>query len=128
MKTTIAIVTIVAAAVTFGALFAPPASAAAAPGVEKASVGGKYTDLLETIDIPQDAVKYGNFYELGFQTRTTYGGHTNEPPEGILGLRKAVLVHLEDEGRRYRRLAGLHKGFHEREVRDGPKDVFRARR
>ncbi len=68
-----------AAVSAVGAGFALPANAATISGVEKASMGGRYTDLLETLDVPQDSLKFGDFYELGFQTRTSYQGYTGLP-------------------------------------------------
>ena len=44
-------------------------------GVEKASVNGKYNDLLNVIDVPDDRSKYGEFYELGYKKWTKYRGY-----------------------------------------------------
>ena len=45
------------------------------PGVEKASVNGKYSELLNVIDVPADRNKYGEFYELGYKKWTKYSGY-----------------------------------------------------
>jgi hypothetical protein len=56
------------------------ATAATIPSaVERASMGGRYTDLLEVLDAPQDAARYGDVYELGYQNRTSYGGYGSLP-------------------------------------------------
>jgi hypothetical protein len=47
------------------------------PGVEKASVNGKYSELSNVIDVPDDRGKYGDFYELGYKTWSSYKGYRN---------------------------------------------------
>ncbi len=46
----------------------------------KASVNGKYTKLLRVLDCPQDRTSYGEFYDWGHWTGTSWHNHTNLPP------------------------------------------------
>ena len=46
----------------------------------KASVNGKYFNLLMTLYVPQDQGSYGNFYDWGYYTGTSYAGYSNIPP------------------------------------------------
>ena len=43
-------------------------------GEAKASVNGKYHDLLQTVNCPADAKSYGEFYEWGFWSGTSWCG------------------------------------------------------
>jgi hypothetical protein len=45
-----------------------------------ASVNGKYSNLLMTLSVPQDQASYGNFYDWGYYTGTSYAGYNNIPP------------------------------------------------
>ncbi|GEM_PF-480263 len=45
------------------------------PGVEKASVNGKYSELSNVIDVPDDRGKYGDFYDLGYKKWRKYKDH-----------------------------------------------------
>jgi hypothetical protein len=47
------------------------------PGVERASINGKYSDLSNVIDVPDDRSKYGDFYELGYKKWRTYKSYRN---------------------------------------------------
>ncbi|MBN1573768.1 MAG: hypothetical protein JW984_11285 [Deltaproteobacteria bacterium] len=49
-----------------------PIASSPQPGVEKASVNGKYSDLTNVIDVPDDRNKYGDFYELGYKEWRKY--------------------------------------------------------
>lgn len=48
-------------------------------GKQKASIGGKYTGLLYTMQVPGDAGQYGAFHDYGRWNETTYAGHRNLP-------------------------------------------------
>lgn len=50
-----------------------------ASGVERASMNGKYTELLEVLDVPGDQATYGDLYEMGYKTTKSYKGYTNLP-------------------------------------------------
>jgi Ca-activated chloride channel family protein len=45
----------------------------------KASVGGKYVNLLRIVDSPEDAGSYGEFHDYGHWDGTTYAGLTDLP-------------------------------------------------
>jgi hypothetical protein len=49
------------------------------PNQVKASVNGKYANLLKVIDVPGDAQQYGDFNDYGFWTGTAWAGHANLP-------------------------------------------------
>lgn len=46
----------------------------------KASVNGKYYNLLQTLYVPQDQGSYGDFYEWGYWSGSSYAGYTNLTP------------------------------------------------
>lgn len=48
--------------------------------LEKASVSGKYSNLLEVIDVESDRYSWGDFNEWGYRTDSYYKGYTNLPP------------------------------------------------
>ena len=50
------------------------------PEMNAASVNGKYSNLLMTLYVPQDQASYGNFYDWGYYTGTSYAGYNNIPP------------------------------------------------
>src|SRR5919197_261521 len=51
------------------------------PGVaDRASVNGKYTDLIRTLDVPEDAETYGPFKDYGYWASGTYKGRSGLPP------------------------------------------------
>lgn len=50
------------------------------PEMTAASVNGKYYNLLMTLYVPQDQASYGNFYDWGYYTGTSYAGYNNIPP------------------------------------------------
>jgi hypothetical protein len=50
------------------------------PEMTTASVNGKYSNLLMTLSVPQDQASYGNFYDWGYYTGTSYAGYNNIPP------------------------------------------------
>ena len=45
----------------------------------KASVGGKYAELLKVIKVPEDKNSYGEFSDFGHWTGTAHAGHTDLP-------------------------------------------------
>jgi hypothetical protein len=45
----------------------------------RASVNGKYYNLLSTLYVPQDQGSYGDFYEWGYWSGTSYAGYSNLP-------------------------------------------------
>lgn len=49
------------------------------PSVQKASVSGKYTHLLKTIEVPEDADKYSEFNDYGYHSKTEYMQFKNLP-------------------------------------------------
>lgn len=49
------------------------------PDMTKASVNGKYYNLLRTIYVPSDQSSYGDFYDWGHYTGSSWKGHTNLP-------------------------------------------------
>jgi hypothetical protein len=49
------------------------------PDVTTASVNGKYYNLLSTLYVPQDQEGYGNFYDWGYYSGTSYAGYSNLP-------------------------------------------------
>ncbi len=78
-KATISLIFLFALSV-IGADIMPSAIAATAPlGVERASMGGRYTNLLEVINVPQDSATYGDLYELGYQNKSVYRGYDDLP-------------------------------------------------
>jgi len=44
-----------------------------------APAGGKYTDLLQKICVPNDRATYGDFKDYGFCSGTAWAGYTNLP-------------------------------------------------
>ena len=46
----------------------------------KASVSGKYSNLLNVLYIPGDQGSYGDFYDWGYWTGDSWGSYTNLPP------------------------------------------------
>jgi hypothetical protein len=47
--------------------------------ITKASVNGKYYNLLKVINVPQDKGSYGDFDDYGYYSSTSYAGYTNVP-------------------------------------------------
>jgi Ca-activated chloride channel family protein len=47
---------------------------------EKATVGGKYADLLDKLHVPDDLQNYGEFREFGYWSGTSYAGREGLPP------------------------------------------------
>jgi hypothetical protein len=45
----------------------------------KASVNGKYSNLLRVINVPQDRGSYGDFDDYGYYSSTSYAGYDNIP-------------------------------------------------
>jgi hypothetical protein len=80
-KAIIALLFLFAASVICTGVVSTATAATVPRGVERASMGGRYTDLLEVLDVPQDAAKYGDLYELGYQNTTFYRGY-NDLPSG----------------------------------------------
>ena len=58
----------------------PGGGATMTPEMNTASVNGKYSNLLMTLYVPQDQGSYGNFYDWGYYTGTSYAGYNNIPP------------------------------------------------
>jgi hypothetical protein len=58
----------------------PGGSATMTPEMTAASVNGKYYNLLIMLNVPQDQGGYGNFYDWGYYTGTSYAGYNNIPP------------------------------------------------
>jgi Ca-activated chloride channel family protein len=50
-----------------------------APPEPEATVSGKYKSLLRRLNVPEDAQKYGQFRDYGFDQTKTYGGADNLP-------------------------------------------------
>ena len=46
----------------------------------RATVNGKYRKLLRKIKVEEDRQSYGNFYDWGHYTGTSWAGHNNLPP------------------------------------------------
>jgi hypothetical protein len=46
----------------------------------KASVNGKYIELLKVIEVPQDRASYGDFHDYGMWNGTEWAGYTDLPP------------------------------------------------
>lgn len=51
----------------------------AAPPEPDSTVNGKYKSLLRRLNVPEDAQKYGQFSDYGFDQTKTYGGAENLP-------------------------------------------------
>jgi hypothetical protein len=51
----------------------------ASPDYGKGSVNGKYETILKTFSVPADRDRYGDLYDLGYQSKTTYGANRNLP-------------------------------------------------
>lgn len=51
-----------------------------AEALRRASVGGKYTKLLRTLDVPDDFAGYGAFRDWGWWAGTSYAGFDDLPP------------------------------------------------
>lgn len=51
----------------------------AAPPEPESTVNGKYKSLLRRLNVPEDAAKYGQFKDYGFDQTKTYGGSDNLP-------------------------------------------------
>ncbi len=82
-KATVMLTIMLAAVAAIGARSVFTAATTPTPrlsDMDHASVGGIYTELLKTIDVPQDVAKYGELYqEPGYQNRTSYGGYEGLP-------------------------------------------------
>ena len=65
---------------TKGVAPATPSAPSTSPELLTASVNGKYYNLLRTIYVPSDRGSYGDFYEWGKWSGTSWKGHTNLPP------------------------------------------------
>jgi hypothetical protein len=59
---------------------APPGGSPQSPDLFTASVNGKYSNLLKTLNVPGDQAQYGNFYEWGYWNGNAYAGYSNLPP------------------------------------------------
>lgn len=46
---------------------------------EKATVRGNYSQLVKIIEVPEDEVTYGKFYDFGYYAGTQYAGYTDLP-------------------------------------------------
>jgi hypothetical protein len=86
MKKTILGITVLLVFFLFGfqecVVVVPPSPGPTSPPspIERASVGGKYTDLLRVIDVPDDRNTYGDFYDLGYQKKKNkYKGYSKLP-------------------------------------------------
>jgi hypothetical protein len=49
------------------------------PNLVKASVNGKYYNLLKVINVPSDRGSYGDFSDYGHYSSTSYAGYNNLP-------------------------------------------------
>ena len=49
------------------------------PDMVKASVNGKYYNLLTVISVPDDRGSYGDFDDWGYYSGTSYAGYSNLP-------------------------------------------------
>lgn len=49
--------------------------------LERASVNGKYAELLGTFEVPEDALQYGTWHDYGFWEGRSYKG-VNDLPRG----------------------------------------------
>jgi hypothetical protein len=79
-KATVILTIILAAVAGIGARCVFTDTTPTLSDMDHASVGRIYTELLKTIDVPQDAAKYGDLYqELGYQNRSSYGGYEGLP-------------------------------------------------
>ncbi len=58
----------------------PPPVLDADEALRRASVGGKYRDLLRKVEVPDDWVGYGGFCDWGFWSGTSYAGVDDLPP------------------------------------------------
>jgi len=67
-----------------------------APGVRTPQPGprGRYKTLLQTIEVPADRAQYGDFYDYGYWSGTSYAGHD--------GLRPGYWVYLAPNWHIYR--------------------------
>ena len=54
-------------------------SAGGGTNLTKASVNGKYYNLLRVISVPQDRGSYGDFDDYGYYSSTSYAGYDNIP-------------------------------------------------
>ncbi|MBN2224293.1 MAG: hypothetical protein JW765_06420 [Deltaproteobacteria bacterium] len=45
----------------------------------RASVNGKYYNLLKVINVPEDKGSYGDFNDYGYYSSTSYAGYDNIP-------------------------------------------------
>lgn len=48
--------------------------------VPAAAVANKYKSLLKTLEVPADQARYGDFYNFGYWSGTSYAGHDDLPP------------------------------------------------
>ena len=90
-RTTVILTIMVAAVAAIGAgCFFPATTATTPTGTErpstegsldytKGSVNGKYVTILKTFSVPADKDRYGEFYDWGLRTATTYGANRNLP-------------------------------------------------
>src|SRR5262245_48369 len=58
----------------------PPPVLDADDALRRASVGGKYRDLLRKVEVPDDWQWYGAFHDWGFWDGTSYAGVEDLPP------------------------------------------------
>ncbi len=58
---------------------APAPAPSMSPDMAAASVNGKYYNLLRSIYVPSDRSSYGDFYEWGYWSGSSWKGHTNLP-------------------------------------------------
>jgi hypothetical protein len=79
-KATVMLTIMLAAVAGIGARCVFTATTPTLSDMDHASVGRIYTELLKTIDVPQDVAKYGDLYQgMGYQNRTSYGGYEGLP-------------------------------------------------
>jgi hypothetical protein len=58
----------------------PPPVLDADEALRRASVGGRYSELLAKVEVPNDWLSYGPFCDWGFWAGTSYAGADDLPP------------------------------------------------
>ena len=83
MRRSTILITIILVFFLFGfqecVVYVPPGPTTPQSPVERAQVGGKYKDLQQVIDVPDDKNTYGDFYDLGYKKTRKYKGYSNLP-------------------------------------------------
>ena len=77
---------------------APPRALDAGKALRRASVGGKYRELLKKVAAPGDWMSYGAFCDWGFWTGTSYAGVNDLPPGHWVYVYPDWYVWKEPEG------------------------------